>query len=709
MSTQPVRPGAGTVFPPIEVGSFVSRRPDKSEFTGSASGIFFINTVFRAFAASSACDAGAEDAGPDNARQNPGSFHSLLTAADTTQEQPTDADALLELINSPGGIECDSTPGQSYGVRIPGLGAPPPPASAKKLLMIYFRKWHPIFPFLHGPTFFDNVNQFYSSSSPATRSTGSSQTLRSKLCRAISFQCVFNIAATGEGGGDLLDARCRISSPAVLTSLLGVIAGDQDTNTLQVLLAMELYLVTRMSSRAASTIHGALIRILYQAGLHRCPFRYLQLERDTLLIRQRIWWCAYVLDRFLSLSLGHPLAVNDEEIDVCIPGMPELHNPVGFHRQSSTTSTGNEARAHLPMDHEAYMRDSSVASSTPPAANTDGSDGQSPVQHHMSRPEEPRNSVLRYIVTYSQLLGAALRLFHSSIHRRSIVLDRVLDLTASIHSWWNSLPSSLQDEDTTGSESPYGAFFAVLYYYLILFVNRPFLSLPTDREDFRASLQSALNASRAIIRQLRRSPENSFAMAWPGTFSAIWMAGLVVAYATLLKIYPLEKGILDLNNSISILDSMGGTWTSASRCRDTLKLMLDQLTSEPGSVPNNMSHMPASIPDETMSSVSLDSEASVNTAEQTQNKRRKHDHAATQPPLYANADPALVSGLDTSYMWQPVLEYTGPDFGFDTNQFCRQGAWQEFLVQGLNPGLSGLLFDNAGWDSYVKIFGDRLS
>lgn len=543
MSTQPGRPGAGTVFPPIEVGSFVSRRPDKSEFTGSASGIFFINTVFRAFAASSVCDPGLEGAGPDNATQNPSSFHGLLTAADTIQEQPTDGDLLLELLNSPGGIECDSVAGQSYGVRIPGLGAPPPAAVAKKLLMIYFRKWHPIFPFLHGPTFFDDVNQFYSSSATGAPTVGSGEALRRKLCRAISFQCVFNIAATGEGRGDLLDARSRISSPAVLTSLIGIIAGDQDTNTLQVLLTMELFLVARMSSRAASTVHGALIRILYQAGLHRCPFRYLQLQRDTLLIRQRIWWCAYALDRFLSLSLGHPLAVNDEEVDVCIPGMPELHNPVGYCHQVSSATNGNEVRAHLPINHEAYMRDSSMASSRPPTANTDGSDAQSPVHQHKP-PEEPRNSVLRYMVTYSQLLGAAVRLFHSSIHRRAIVLDRVLDLTASIHSWWNSLPSSLQDEDNTALASPYGAFFAILYHYLILFINRPFLSLPTDREDFRASLQSALNASRAIIRQLRKSPEDSLAMAWPGAFSAIWMAGLVVAYATLLKIYPLEKGIL---------------------------------------------------------------------------------------------------------------------------------------------------------------------
>ncbi|PQK08078.1 hypothetical protein BB8028_0001g01570 [Beauveria bassiana] len=717
MSARPRQAGAaGALFPPIEVGSFVSRRPDKSEFIGSASGVFFINTVFRAFAAASPREAelaAGGGAGADRATTggDPGSFHNLLTAADdTSQEQLADGDVLLKLINSSTGIRLDGSRGQSYGINIPELGAPPTPAAAKKLLMIYFQKWHPIFPFLHGPTFFDKVNQFYSSQSqsPDNRGADFGESLRDKLCRAVCFQCVFNIAATNADGGEfLLESRCRITSPAILTGLLGIIAGDQDMHTLQVLLAMELYLVTRMSSRAASTVHGTLTRVLYQAGFHRCPFRYLQLPRDTLVIRQRIWWCTYVLDRHLSLSLGHPLAVSDEEVDVCIPGMPELHSPVRHYRQASTTTAGDEVRAHLPINHESFQRGDSGMASSSPTTNADCSDTQSPSHHHKTRPEEARTFVLGYLVTYSQLLGAALQLFHTSIHRRSIVVDKVLDITARIHSWWNSLPFSLQDEDTAGSEPSFGAFFAVLYHHLLLFINRPFLSLPTDREDFRSSLQSALNASRSIIRQLRASQKGSLILAWPGALSAIWMAGLVVAYASLLKIYPLEKGISDINHSICVLDGMGSTWTSASHCRDTLQLMLDQLTSKPLSLPNNAFHIQQATSDANEIS---SSDVTVDAAEEARNKRRKSNHnVAAQSPLWSNTECASGSGLAASYMWQPVLEYTGPDFGFDANQFCRQDAWQEFLAQGLNPGLSGLLFENAGWDSYVKTFGDCLS
>lgn len=547
MSARQRQGGAGASFPPIEVGSFVSHRPDKSEFIGSASGVFFANTVFRAFAASSVNETELPGATVDNTTPTPGSLHGLLTAtADASQEQGTEDDALLEWIkSSSNGASSENAPGLSYGIAIPGLGAPPPPATAKKLLMMYFQKWHPLFPFLHGPTFFEKVNRFYGQKPHDSGNAAYAESMRDKLCIAVCFQCVFNIAALNDDSEELLEPRCRITSPSVLTSLLGVLAGGQDIGALQVLLAVELYLITRMSSRAASTVHGALTRVLYQAGLHRCPFRYIQLPRDMLVIRQRIWWCTYVLDRYLSLSLGHPMALSDDEVDVCVPGTPELHHPVGHYYQSSLAPAGDELRAHLPINHESFRRESrddSVPASTT-TTNAEYTDSQSSAHRDKAQPEEAAGSTLGYLVTYSKLLGAVLRLFHKSIHRRSIELDDVLDITARIHSWWNGLPSLLQDEDMNGSNSPHGAFFAILYHQLILFVNRPFLSLPTDREDFRSSLQSALNASRSIVRQLKKTPRSSFVLAWPGTLSATWMAGLVVAYASLLRIYPLDKGI----------------------------------------------------------------------------------------------------------------------------------------------------------------------
>lgn len=84
----------------------------------------------------------------------------------------------------------------------------------------------------------------------------------------------------------------------------------------------------------------------------------------------------------------------------------------------------------------------------------------------------------------------------------------------------------------------------MLYNYLIILANRPFLSLPTQRPDFQSSLQTALGASCVIIQKLKAREDDMFLMSWPGTLPAIWMSGLVIAFASLLRLYPLAKARL---------------------------------------------------------------------------------------------------------------------------------------------------------------------
>lgn len=70
--------------------------------------------------------------------------------------------------------------------------------------------------------------------------------------------------------------------------------------------------------------------IAYEAGLHRCPNRFLQTfrtaeERD---LRKRIFYSLYSLDRLLSAEFGIPLTMNDTDIDTCLPGDVEVHQVV---------------------------------------------------------------------------------------------------------------------------------------------------------------------------------------------------------------------------------------------------------------------------------------------------------------------------------------------------------------------------------------------
>lgn len=49
----------------------------------------------------------------------------------------------------------------------------------------------------------------------------------------------------------------------------------------------------------------------------------------------------------------------------------------------------------------------------------------------------------------------------------------------------------------------------------------------------------------------------------------------------------------------------------------------------------------------------------------------------------------------------PVVEHTGPEFGFDAPQI---GG--EFFCDPLDPDMAGL-FSNAGWDAYLQGFGQE--
>lgn len=562
--------GPSVPIPPIEIGSFVAPRADKSEFIGSASGVFFANTVFRSFATllpasgpGSSEDSNARDPA-DSPGPAPDSAAHDYVLAENVQEQEAEDAALYAVLHAKfttSHVDATDTTTRrqqhlpetlSYVITVPGLGVPPTAATARSLLMQYFQKWHPFFPFLHGPTFFSQVNTFYDTGSISSTDQQPKPGLRARMLQAVTFQCIFNIAA---GSTSQLEEASRISSTAALTSLLGVVSSGHDLPSLQALLAMEIYLMTRMALRAASTVHGTLTRILYHCGLHRCPFRYTQLPLDVGSIRQRIFWCAYILDRQLSQLLGHPPAIKDSEVDVCIPGMAELHNPVKAREavpSSPADNDGEEVTAHLPRGHVASQsavatKEFSGGAARSPAdfqgVRNTGIEAESPARHHKSSPKDAGEFVLGYLVTYSRLSGAAFDLFHTSITNRHVTWEQVLELSSKIQSWWNGLPLSLQENVSTSNDSSpqFSSYFITLHQYFVLFINRSPLSLPTHRLEFRSSIQSALSASRAIVQNLRNLQHYPALFAWPTTLSATWMSGLVIAFATLLNLYPFHK------------------------------------------------------------------------------------------------------------------------------------------------------------------------
>ena len=489
---------ASSPVPPIEIGSLTASSPQESQFIGSSSGVFFVNTVHRAFAKSKHSGI---------ARDEPSNNIAFL-GAETDSQNGDEESAPM----SPSG----ETGRSYYGGFGPGLGVPPSRSTAKELLVVYFQTWHPLFPFLHGPTFLRYLEAFYAGedSPPVTAD-------REKTCRATIFQCVFNIAALDKP--DLhFPPECRIVSATALLSVCGKIASRHDRLSLQALLAAQLYLKATMSLRAADTVGGILARLLFHGGFHRCPYRYAALSPDDCEMRKRIFWSVYSTDRCLSQALGHPLGIQDSDIDVCFPGAEELHRRVA--QPGNTEANGNGEggiQAHLPQRHPGVRA----------SMERD--------QHYQNRED-----IQASYASYCRLVGQALELFHKSIHSRSVDNRAILNLTSDVHAWWNGLPEHLrelpsQSTVNSGGGMNFATFFNIIYQHLILIINRPFLSLNPITPEFRLSLQTCVNVGRRMILTLKDHPT---AFVLPGLMSGIWMAGLVLAFACEQELYPFAKG-----------------------------------------------------------------------------------------------------------------------------------------------------------------------
>jgi hypothetical protein len=526
---------------PIEIGSLSTSSPHESQFFGSSSGVFFVKTVLQAFANSEPGSPRPEDRGQEKDSPSEASVNNCISDQNN-REQSRDNQ------------EESSSFRSWYASTGHRLGQPPITSIAKELIMVYFERWHPIFPFLHGPTFVDEVESFYANGSNFQNSTNSHA--RENARQTILFQCIFNLAAL-DCPDIILPPISQIESPMDVMSLIGIVSTKHDTPSIQALLAAQLYLIATMSLHAASTVGGILLRSIFHAGFHRCPFRYAQLSRHDCDIRKRIFWCAYATDRYLSQALGHPLGFQDSDIDVCVPGIKDLHRRVPPRANSKNMKASEKSiLLHLPDGHpekETRPQNEQLASDSNPP------DPATPETQSFGSPAEsklPVEDALAAYVSYGRITGRALELFHKSIHNRTVEHGNILTLSSEVHAWWNSLPQHLQDLNTEvhinrdsstkqqrAINHTAASFFTVIYQQLILLVNRPFLSMRPTTPEFQSSIQTCIGASRTIISTLRGHDSRKMCLSAPGMLSSIWMSGLVIAFACELNRYPFTKGL----------------------------------------------------------------------------------------------------------------------------------------------------------------------
>lgn len=528
-----------------EIGSLRALANGESQFVGSSSGVYFINTVRKAF--SSASGTTPENKQHDNANANglrdDPSPEDCIVGGDEPTEPHVSADTATAVATD----ECDpnSGPGEQFSPLFAGfdlvndLSKLPDYSIARKLVLTYFRIWHPLVPFLQGPDCLAELDTLYASDELGRQDVA----LLSKL---IIFRCIFNIACLDlDDQPDIGPAAIRSGSDLLPT--LSLLALRSDACSIQALLSAQVYFISIMSLRHASSVGGLISKSIYQSGMHRCPVRYGHLSPDERSMRKRIFWSFYVLDRFVSQSLGHPNGIQDSDIDVCPPGRRDLHDTVAL--PPSTIATDNTI-LHLPANHpdrvaaspgqrvDATESLSETEDDEPRAADASGRPAA------IIRHRRETQAVLENHVRHSQLVGRILDVFHRSIHARDMNNQTILFLKADISAWGNDL--TLPRLGSGFSETPEltpdpRVFPFITHQYTVLLFNRPSLSLESRCAEFRSALQTCIGAANVIIPTIEQYCQEGGSLFWPGYMSAVWMSGLVLALAARLKSYNIAR------------------------------------------------------------------------------------------------------------------------------------------------------------------------
>ncbi|KAH7076382.1 fungal-specific transcription factor domain-containing protein, partial [Paraphoma chrysanthemicola] len=552
---------------PNEIGTLRAQPNGESLFVGSSSGVFFINTVRRAFSHAAAT---APPSPQRNANDN-------VSSARTLASLPSPEDCILG--SDP------PTKESWFPSNIEDLGSLPDHAAAKELLITYFRTWHPLFPFLHGPTCLEDLESLY---------VGGQAIKPKSLSTAIIFQCLFSIAKLDRPEITSL-GKSQIRSQRQLMLALSMISLNCDLVSTQALLAGQLYFVAIMDLRAASTAGGLVLQSMFKSGLHRCPFRYLSLKDDTREMRKRVFWSAYTLDRFVSQSLGHPLGIRDDDFDVCAPGDNDLHQPVRSTDGNHEGTTPKETILHLPANHPGRHGGSTCSSSD---AHEHREEPATPAEEERPQDASPNRpgfendqtsqrrrenqSIQAQFVRFSQLVGRMVEMFHKSIHARTASRHNILFLKADVDAWGNSLPYISTSTSARGSNPQTASFdqdifFSVARQQLLLLVNRPSLSLDPTSAEFCHAAQICIGAARAIIRTLESHIDSGGLLFWPGFINAVWMSGLVMAFTCQLKLHSMTNAISDISASLKVLRTMTRRWRMTRNCCDVLSMLLENI------------------------------------------------------------------------------------------------------------------------------------
>lgn len=277
---------------------------DAASFVGSASGIHFIRSVYSAVE--------SENSRAPSPTQTP---EQNLVPGEEDQLPQTDQERSAKALWQP--HEIYSNPSSTTKVSFSDL---------VNWSQSYFDNWHATHPFLHAPGVLQSFKKI--STVPIASIERHVATLDLAMVRSVlSISVADHRQSIKPYNAPRIPAVLLFDSfEAATESVQGTLSVPTTLKILQAAISVQLFLISMLRHNAASRLGGLVVRMMYQIGLHRCPVRYASFPVEDIQLRKRVFWTVYGIDRYLCQSLGLPLGIRDDDIDVCYLDN-ERHDP----------------------------------------------------------------------------------------------------------------------------------------------------------------------------------------------------------------------------------------------------------------------------------------------------------------------------------------------------------------------------------------------
>ncbi|KAF9308775.1 hypothetical protein BG003_010620, partial [Podila horticola] len=399
------------------------------------------------------------------------------------------------------------------------------------LLEMHFQSIHPVIPFLHYKTIYDQIHR---NESPPPH-----------LLFAI-----FGLASRFSDNPAFRIPRPGVERPpcAIFYERAKHFIKDEFDNaqvaTVQSLLLMAIQQMGFCESQRAWLYIGMAIRIAQDLGLNKEPSDQ-EKSRNPLLceIRKRTWWSCYVLDRFVGQGLSRPLTISHGECEASLPQIEDEEVDLVSGRSITTPTISNFC--------------------------------------HMIRLSKIQGEILEFIQAKFAPSPAPKSAF-ADCPRNGVEQDRKIPVDTSaaafaaldkaLTEWRLELPEELQNP--TAQSPPCGLYLHLTYNTLIILLHRP--EIPNSPTSSSLCTQAAVTIS--DITEILMETKALTSM-FISCLYAIFSAGVIhfMNIPSVKRPNPSNDSSPVLNSSSSSQGSMSSSTKSAKtnlkRCIDALKFL----------------------------------------------------------------------------------------------------------------------------------------